>query len=59
MKQYDVSEFTRILKRNGYTPIRCKGSHQTWQKDNNHITIPKVKLHSVIAMRLIKEYDLI
>lgn len=59
MKQYTFKEFVRILKFNGYYLNRVSGSHHIYVNDNNnHISIPK-NLECVIALRLIKENNLI
>lgn len=60
MKQYTVKDFRKILKANGYIFDRTKGDHDTYIKENcNPITFPVVRLKSVIALRLIKENNLI
>jgi predicted RNA binding protein YcfA (HicA-like mRNA interferase family) len=58
MRQYTQREFIRIVKCNGFTYSRHKGSHAIYVNiKGNHISIPK-KLESVIAKRLIKENNL-
>lgn len=59
MKQISKEDFSKILKRNGYKYIRCKGSHFVYENDKgNHITI-SLHLKSVVMQRLIKENNLI
>lgn len=58
MRQYSQRDFVKILKRNGYSLIRHKGSHSIYYNEKgNHISIPKT-IKSVIAQRLIKENNL-
>lgn len=58
MKQYTHREFVKIVKANGFHYNRHSGDHAIYVNDNGrHISIP-AKLESVIARRLIKEYDL-
>lgn len=60
MKQYSLRDFERILKKNGYRLDRTKGDHSTYVKENcNPITVPTVRLKSVIVLRLIKENNLV
>lgn len=47
-----------ILKDNNYTFIRQCGSHRVWSNGKITISVPSVKLKSVIANRIIKEYHL-
>ena len=58
MKQYSVKEMQRILKHNGYEKVRQRSSHQIWQRDSDSLCLPVATLHSVIALRLIKEHSL-
>lgn len=59
MKQYTQTEFIRIVKRNGFLYKRHSGDHAIYVNDRGrHISIPK-NLESVIALRLIKENNLI
>ena len=59
MKQYTHKEFIKLAIKNGYTLDRVKGSHSIYiNSAGNHISIPK-NLECVIALRLIKENNLI
>lgn len=54
-------EFIAILKNNGYTLTRISGSHNIFQKEGKHISIPIKKgkdLHRGMVNRLIKENNL-
>lgn len=54
-------KFLAILKNNGYTLSRTKGSHNIFKKENNTISIPIHKgkdLHKGMVNRLIKENNL-
>lgn len=58
MKQWTYREFTKVLKKNGYSLNRCRGSHSIFVNSRgNHISIP-ISLNMVIANRLIKENNL-
>lgn len=60
MKQYTVKQFKKILKDNGYSYDRTKGDHEVYIKENkNPISIPVVRMKSVVALRLIKENSLV
>lgn len=55
----DLKRFQKILKRNGYALDRTKGSHLIYTAQGKaHISISK-NLNPVIALRLIKENNLI
>lgn len=54
MRDFDV-----ILRKNGYTPARCKGSHFMYINRTTHRIMPVNKdLNDMVRQRLIKEYDL-
>ena len=58
MKQISREDFLKILKKNDYRCIRCKGSHFVYEHPNgNHITV-SLNLKSVVYQRLIKENNL-
>lgn len=61
VKQWNPREFQKVLMDNGFYLARTHGSHSMWKNDNNHITIsiPSVKVNSMLARRLIKENNLI
>lgn len=59
MKQCTLREFIKILKFNGFHYDRCNGSHAIYMNDKGgHISVPK-RLKCVIALRLIKENNLV
>ena len=58
MKQYSVRQMQRILHDNGFTLSRSHSSHQIWKRNGLTVTLPSINLHSVIALRLIKENNL-
>lgn len=58
MKQIKTKEFLRLLSKAGFVLDRTKGSHSIFvNSKGEHVSVPR-NLHSVIALRLIKEYDL-
>ena len=57
-KQWDVRTFNSMLKKNGYTLVRQKGSHQIWKRGEKIISVPAVRLNCMMAQRLIKENEL-
>ena len=59
MRQYTSKEFIKIVKYNGFCYDRCNGDHSIYvNNEGRHISIPR-NLESVIALRLIKENNLI
>ena len=58
MKQLNKKDFERILTANGYELTRSNGDHNIWQKNGNHIAVPKHRINFMIAKRLIKENGL-
>ena len=59
MRQYTSREFKRIVELNGFTFNRRSGGHTIYINNNGrHISIPNT-IESVIALRLIKENNLI
>ena len=56
-KTYAKREFEALLKLNGYTYERCRGSHFIYKRGREIISIPK-NLNKMIARRLIKEKGL-
>ena len=59
MRQYTSREFIKIVKFNGFHYNRCKGDHAIYVNDKGkHISIPR-SLECVIALRLIKENNLV
>ena len=59
MRQFTRKEFIKIIIKNGFYYNRQKGGHAIYVNDaGRHISIPKT-LQCVIALRLIKENNLI
>lgn len=59
MRQYTQREFIKICIANGFYYSRHNGDHAIYVNDRGrHISIPS-SLESVIALRLIKENNLI
>lgn len=59
MRQYTSREFIKIVEFNGFYHNRCKGDHAIYINDKGrHISIPR-SLECVIALRLIKENNLV
>lgn len=59
MRQYTSREFIRIVKFNGFRYGRHSGDHAIYVNDKGrHISIPR-NLECVIALRLIKENNLV
>lgn len=59
MRQYTSRVFIKIVEFNGFYYNRHNGDHAIYVNDKGrHISIPK-NLESVIALRLIKENNLI
>lgn len=55
----EMREFVPILRKNGYTKARSRGSHFVYlnRATHRHIVINK-DLNRMVRERLIKEYDL-
>lgn len=58
MKAYSYREFRRILERNGFSWDRTTGSHETFVKGDESVTITTKKISAMICRRLIKEHGL-
>lgn len=59
MRHYTSREFIKIVEFNGFYYDRHNGGHAIYVNDKGrHISIPK-NLESVIALRLIKENNLV
>lgn len=59
MRQFTSKEFKRIVELNGFHYDRHSGGHAIYvNSEGRHISIPNT-LESVIALRLIKENNLI
>ena len=58
-KSKRMRDFDVILRKNGYTPTRCKGSHFIYINRTSHkiITVNK-DLNKMVRERLIKENKL-
>ena len=58
-KSKRMRDFDIILRKNGYTPARCKGSHFMYINRTTHRIMPVNKdLNDMVRQRLIKEYNL-
>lgn len=55
----EMRTFVSILRKNGYTKIRSRGSHFVYfnRTNHRHIVINK-DLNKMVRKRLIKEYEL-
>ena len=49
----------KILKSNGFSFDRQKGSHKIWIKGDRVISVPSVTLKCVVANRIVKENNLV
>ena len=59
MRQYTSREFIKIVEFNSFYYSRHNGDHAIYVNDNGkHISIPR-NLECVIALRLIKENNLV
>lgn len=58
MRQWDVKDFRKVLKDNGFQYIRNRGSHEIYKNANGNEVVIKKKLNPTIALRLIKENKL-
>lgn len=56
----NMHEFNRLLRYNGYNPVRCNGSHFIYMNRTTHkiITVNK-DLNKMVRERLIKENNLV
>ena len=54
----DTRQFIKILQNNNYVMVRYNGSHKIFTDGINTISVPK-KINKMIALRLIKQYELI
>lgn len=52
----DTVAMQRRLKANGYEFVRQRGSHMIYRKGDHEVTV-NLKLHKVVAKRLIKEIE--
>lgn len=56
---YDFKSFVKILKYNGYEFDRRSGDHHIYKNGNGRSISVNFHLNKVVALRLIKEYNLI
>ena len=56
-KAYSTREFAKILNKNGYEMISCRGDHFKFQKGNDKIVINK-DINKMVCRRLIKTHKL-
>ena len=59
MIQINFREAEKILKNNGYTYERTRGSHFQYVKDGKRIVITRKKVNPCVWARLVKEYNLV
>lgn len=57
-KNYTSRTFKRLLLDNGFCYNRTRGSHDIYIRNGVTIAVP-LKLNAMIALRLIKENDLV
>ncbi|NLN05723.1 MAG: type II toxin-antitoxin system HicA family toxin [Clostridiaceae bacterium] len=58
-REWKMHEWERILVQNGWYKHRSgKGSHQIWTNGKAKMAVPR-KLNSMIALRLIKEHNIV
>lgn len=56
---YNKRDIQRILKNNGYTFERQKGSHCIYKNERNeHLTVTVDRCNKMVFQRLIKEHNL-
>lgn len=58
MQQFNIRKFIKIITNNGFTFKRQTGGHLIYDRNGIHISVPR-NLKSVIALKLIKQYNLI
>ena len=56
-KTYTSRTMMKLLKKNGYSLVRCKGDHFVFKRNNQTAVVTK-DLNEMVALRLIKEHDL-
>lgn len=54
----EIKEIIPLLRRNGYSKIRTKGSHFIYSNGKNTISI-NLKLNEMVKRRIIKENHLV
>jgi len=63
MQNYDLKDFRKILRNNGYERKRQRGSHEIWRneekKDTVAITNKITGVNACIGRKLIKEHGLV
>lgn len=60
LKQWSGREFQKILRNNGYEPMRTCGSHVIYKNTyGNTISVPKGEPNKMLTRRLIKENNLV
>ena len=58
LKQWTHDGFCKVLRKNGYSYSRSKGSHNIYvNSEGKHISVP-YHLAAIVAYRLIKENNL-
>lgn len=61
LKEFSVREVQNILARNGFIPVRTKGSHRIYSNGSCQISIPSQKktVNKMLFLRLVKENNII
>lgn len=55
---FSPREFQKILKKNGFVYDHQTGDHRIWYRGREHISVTATRLNPVVALRLVKEYNL-
>ena len=59
MAEFSKRDVEKILRKNGWTLNRCKGSHWIYRNDKGqHLSVVPSRCNRLIMQRLIKEYNL-
>lgn len=62
-KEYSRRDFDKLLKSNGFEPVRCAGDHTIYKRYNEvlmkkeTVSVP-LSLNIMLTRRLIKEFNL-
>ncbi len=56
--RFDPGEFQRILLKNGWSPVRQRGSHRIRKRGSDTLYVPIATLKPCISAKLIKEFGL-
>ena len=58
-RAYDFRSFCRILWDNGYNEVKITGGHHKFENDVGNVIVITKKLNKMVALRLIKENNLV